>query len=138
MARFLLDIVTPERTEFSAEVDMVIAPAFDGYMGVMAGHIPLITSLKTGVLRAIGGNREYVFAVSEGYMEVTGKKVIVLAEAAEMAERIDVNRALDAKRRAEDVLLNQRQQEINFTKAKRSLEKAMNRLKAAEKVKDRT
>lgn len=125
-----LDVVTPERVEFSRDVDSIMAPAYDGYIGILPGHIPLITRLNVGVLR-IGIDGEYTnMAVSEGYMEVTPSKVVVLAEAAELPEEIDVERALEAKRRAEEILAKG-VEHMSVIKAQIALQKAINRLKVA-------
>ena len=125
-----LEVVTPERVEFSRDVDSIMAPAYDGYIGILPGHIPLVTRLNVGVLR-IGIDGEYTnMAVSEGYMEVTPSKVVVLAEAAELPEEIDVERALEAKRKAEELLANGIER-ISVIQAQIALEKAINRLKVA-------
>ena len=79
---FRLQIVTPEKVEFDEEVEVVVAPGIDGELGIMAGHLPLITRLKIGVLRILTASEEITMAVSEGYMEVTRDKVLILAEAA--------------------------------------------------------
>lgn len=116
---------------------MVVAPGVDGYLGVLPGHIPLVTQLKTGVLRVFFDEREVAMAVSEGYMEVTPEKIIILAEAAELPEEIDVERALAAKRRAEERLHTLKAGDVNFLRAQASLQRAINRLKVAERRKER-
>src|SRR5947199_10007816 len=77
------DLVSPERLLLSEEADMVTIPATDGYMGVLAGHMPLITTLKPGVIDVTGGTRgDQRFFVLGGFAEVTTTKVTVLAEEA--------------------------------------------------------
>jgi|SRR5690554_4000103 len=129
-----LDVVTPQKIEFSKEVDMVVVPGYDGYLGILPSHIPLVTQLTTGILKIYDGERELNMAVSEGYMEVAGEKVIILAEAAELPEEIDVKRALSAKRRAEERLATLAAWDVNAIKAQASLQRALNRLKVAGKT----
>jgi F-type H+-transporting ATPase subunit epsilon len=125
-----LEVVTPDRMEFSGDVESVIAPTVSGYIGILPGHIPLIARLAVGVLTVRTGASRLTLAVSEGYMEVSPRKVIVLAEAAEMPGEIDVERALSAKRRAEEILATSREHVV-LARARASLQKAVNRLKVA-------
>ncbi|NPV53101.1 MAG: F0F1 ATP synthase subunit epsilon [Firmicutes bacterium] len=125
-----LVVATPTKIEFDEDVESIIAPAYDGYLGVLPGHVPLITMLRTGVLTVKNGRGTIDFAVSEGYMEVTPGKVVVLAEAVEMAEEIDVERALEAKRRAEE-LLSKSTEHMDYIATRAALERALNRLKVA-------
>lgn len=99
-----VDIVTPERKVYEGEATMVIAKGIDGELGVMHGHIPLVTPLKAGALRLKQAQAEKLVAVYGGFLEVRPEKVTVLAEAAELPEEIDVARAQAAKERAEKQL----------------------------------
>ncbi|MGE5592353.1 MAG: F0F1 ATP synthase subunit epsilon [Betaproteobacteria bacterium] len=125
-----LEVVTPDRLEFSGDVESVIAPSVSGYIGILPGHIPLIARLAVGVLTARTGDSSITLALSEGYMEVSPDKVIILAEAAEMPGEIDVQRALAAKRRAEEILATSKEHVV-LARARASLQKALNRLKVA-------
>lgn len=125
-----LEIVTPDRLEFSGDVESIIAPSVSGYIGILPGHIPLIARLTVGVLTVRTGTSRLTLAVSEGYMEVSPSKVIILAEAAEMPGEIDVERALAAKRRAEEILATSKEHVV-LARARASLQKAINRLKVA-------
>lgn len=103
MARTLLvEIVTPERVVYTNEVEMVIAPTLEGEIGIMPLHAPLVTVLVAGELRVRYNDNKDVewFAVSGGYLQVHEDKVIVLADAAEHASKIDVERARQARERA--------------------------------------
>lgn len=100
--RIMLEVVTPTKTELKVEVEYIVAPTINGVVGILPGHIRLITELTTGVLRYKIDGKDHYMAVSQGFMEVTPFKVIVLAEAAEMGEKIDPQKALDEKRAAED------------------------------------
>ncbi|HSQ22254.1 MAG TPA: ATP synthase F1 subunit epsilon [Coriobacteriia bacterium] len=104
MARTLLcEIVTPERIIYTNEVEMVIAPTLDGEIGILPLHAPLVTVLRAGELRVRYNDNKDVewFAVSGGYLQVHEDKVIILADAAEHASRVDVERARRAKELAE-------------------------------------
>jgi F-type H+-transporting ATPase subunit epsilon len=102
------DLVSPERLLLSEEADMVTIPATDGYMGVLAGHMPLITTLKPGVIDVTGGTRggELRYFVLGGFAEVSTTKVTVLAEEAMPMADVDTV-ALDEriKDAEEDILL---------------------------------
>ena len=97
----LVDIVTPERRLLSEEVDMVTLPGAAGQMGVLRGHVPLLSTLDFGeiILHKKGQTRS--IAVHGGVVEVRPNKVTVLADLAESAEDIDVERAEDARQRAQ-------------------------------------
>ncbi len=100
MARTLLcEIVTPERIVYTNEVEMVIAPTVDGEIGILPLHVPLVTVLAAGELRVRYNDNKDVewFAISGGYLQVHEDKVIVLADNAQSASLIDVDRARAAK-----------------------------------------
>ncbi|HAH96044.1 MAG TPA: ATP synthase F1 subunit epsilon [Firmicutes bacterium] len=118
------------------DIDMVVAPGIEGDVGFLPGHLPFMTRLRTGVLRYYIGDDMHVMAVSEGYLEVTPAKVIVLAEAAEMPEDIDVQKALESKRKAEAILAAGTYSPADINKATASLRRALLRLKIAEQTRD--
>jgi len=100
MARTLLcEIVTPERIVYTNEVEMVIAPTVDGEIGILPLHVPLVTVLAAGELRVRYNDGKDVewFAISGGYLQIHEDKVIVLADNAQSASHIDVERARAAK-----------------------------------------
>lgn len=134
--KLLLNVVTPAGVEISREVDLVVAPGVEGDLGVMPGHLPLMTRLRAGALRYYVGDDRFVLAVSDGYLEVTPTKVIVLAEAAEMPEEIDVERALAAKRRAEERLAKAMSTRVDLAATHASLQRALTRLRVAEQYGD--
>ncbi|MGE5528674.1 MAG: F0F1 ATP synthase subunit epsilon [Patescibacteria group bacterium] len=133
MKTILLEIVSPTRPELSREVEYVVAPTLRGSIGILPGHAPLLTRLEIGVLRFRAGGEVVNMAVSEGYMEVTPQKVIILAEAAELPEEIDVERALLAKRRAEERLYAPLRQRFDYVRARTALQRAINRLAVAKR-----
>lgn len=128
-----VDIVTPERKVYEGQVRMVIAKGLEGELGVLLGHAPLVTPLKTGVLRLLLENTEQVLAVSGGFLEVRPDKVTILAETAELPDEIDVDRAQRAKEKAERALQEVSKDDLEFKLAERSLERALNRLEVSNK-----
>jgi F-type H+-transporting ATPase subunit epsilon len=126
-----LDIVTPHGLVLSEDVDEVTAAGTEGEFGVLPGHVPFITTLKVGMLILRKDNKtEYVF-VNSGYAEVSPDKVVILADSAERAEDIDVERALAAKKRAEERLAQA--EKYDFGRATAALERASIRIQIAEK-----
>lgn len=99
-----LEIVTAERQVYSGDVDFVSAPGVVGTLGILPKHAPLLTALEAGELRALKGNDEESFAISGGFMEVLPDHVIILADTAERADEIDLERAEAARQRAEEFL----------------------------------
>ena len=132
---FQLEIVTPQRLIVSDEVTELMAPGSEGYFGVLPGHIPFITTLKIGELTYWKGKDERHLAVTWGYAEVRGEKVIILAETAERAEEIDAERAERARERAERRLRDwgAGDEAIDFARAQAALLKAVTRLQVAGK-----
>lgn len=123
-----LDIVTPDKLAYSADVTMVIARATDGDLGVLPGHVPLIAALKVWPLRIFTEGVEQLISLCGGFIEVQPTKVTILAGCAELPEEIDVDRAEQAKRRAEERLTDQSGQ-IDVTRARAALTRALIRQK---------
>ncbi len=128
-----IEIVTAERLVYSQEgVDEVIAPGTDGEFAVLPQHAAFITTLVPGELRIIKGSEEEAMAITGGFFEVRNDRIVVLADAAERAEEIDVARAEAARRRAEE-LLQERREVADLVQTEASLRHAMARLKVAER-----
>ena len=125
-----LDVATPDRLVFSAEVDEVVLPSVEGYMGVRPGHAPLLAQLDVGEISCRTGAETRYLACSGGFAEVLGTSVSVLAETAELAEAIDVARAQAARERAEERLRSECS-EHEFRLAEVSLKKAVSRMNVA-------
>ncbi len=100
-ATLKLEIVTPEATAYSEDVEMVTLPGTEGELGVYPNHVPLLTTLKPGELRVLKGGRETFLAVGEGFVEIKGDAVSVLTDLALEASSIDVNAAEEAVTRAQ-------------------------------------
>lgn len=129
-----LEIVTAERIVYSGEVDFVSAPGVMGTLGILPKHAPLMTALETGELRFKKGDEEASFAVSGGFMEVRPDQVIVLADTAERAEEIDLERAEAARQRAEK-LLKERPPGVDMAAIEGALRRSRVRLKVAKRPK---
>ena len=128
-----LEVVTPEKEVVNAMAQIVMAPGSLGEFGVLSGHTPFMTALKTGGIhyRDEKGKDQYVF-VSGGFAEALPDKVTVLAESAERMEDIDPKRAKEAMERAEKRLADERaKEEIDRARARAALERAVMRLKIA-------
>ena len=97
----LLEVVTPDRLVLSTEADVVVCPGVEGQFGVLPGHIPFLSALEIGEMYYKAGGKTEYLAVSGGFAEVTGEKVTIVAESAEMGREIDVERAKRAQERAE-------------------------------------
>lgn len=131
----LLDIVTPDRMIFSGEVNMVIAPAAHGEVGILPLHAALLTELNVGELRYKfndGGKEaeEYV-AIDGGFMEVSEDKVTIVTPGAEFAREIDIERAKDAREAAKAEL---KAEGADIEKAQISLARAESRLHIAKRI----
>ena len=129
MGQFNLTIVTPERSFFSDDVDMVIVNALEGEMAVLKNRLPIITPLKTGKIRIFTDNKERVAAVVDGYISVGTYSTIVVTNAAEWPEEIDVERALEAKRQAEERLKRDKGKDV--IQAQLALRRALNRIEVS-------
>ena len=132
MAKIRFEIVTAERVIYSDDVDIVIAPGIEGQMAILPSHAPLLTMLQPGELVVRKDGEETAIFVSGGFLEVMQNRVTVLADTAERAEEIDVERAEEAKRRAEERLAG-RLPEMDLARAEVALRRALTRIKVAER-----
>ena len=132
MSTIKLDVVTAERSVYSEDVDMVVAPGVEGQLGILPHHTPLMTTLQAGELRIKKGKDEVSLAICGGFLEVRPDRVIVLADAAERADEIDVKRAEEARCRAEE-RLKEALPGVNLARAEAALQRSLTRLKIAEK-----
>jgi F-type H+-transporting ATPase subunit epsilon len=128
-----LEIVTPEKRVVSEPAKIVMAPGTLGEFGVLAGHTPFMTSLKTGAVRYedSSGNERQVF-VSGGFAEALPGKVTILADAAERRRDIDIERAKAARIRAEERLAREQDEKVDYTRAHAALLRAVQRIALAE------
>ena len=129
MGQFNLTIVTPERSFFSDDVDMVIVNAIEGELAVLKNRLPIITPLKTGKIRIFKDNIEKVAAVVDGYINVGKYSTIVVTNSAEWPEEINVERALLAKKHAEERIKRDKGKDV--IQAQLDLRRALNRIEVA-------
>ena len=127
-----LQIVTPERLVLAEPVDEVVLPGSEGYLGVLPGHAPLLTALGVGEVEYRVAGKKHFLAVAGGFAEVLRDRVIVLAETAERPEEIDLERAKEARQRAEAILRGN-PAEVEFEQAQQSFRKALIRLQVHER-----
>ena len=135
-ATLQLEVVTPTRLLVNEPVTQVIAPGSEGYFGVLPDHVPFLTTLKAGTLSYWKGTTERHLALSQGYADVRGDRVCVLADSAEAADEIDVARAERARQRAERRLQewSAGSDAIDFARAQAALQRALARLEVAAKI----
>jgi F-type H+-transporting ATPase subunit epsilon len=132
-----VEIVTGERVVFKESgADMVVAPGGAGALGILPEHAPLITTLALGELRIKKGNDEQSIVVFGGFMEVSENKVLILADSAERAEELDLERAENARRRAETSIAG-RESTMELEEAQASLRRANLRLQVGQRLRSR-
>ncbi|MPZ15047.1 MAG: F0F1 ATP synthase subunit epsilon [Chloroflexi bacterium] len=139
MARLSVEIVTAERRVLSDEVDMVIAPAVEGTVGILPRHAPLLTSLRPGVMVLKRAGEEEVLAVSGGFLQVSNNRVLILADTAERAEEVDEARAEQARAEAEVALREASSQAggVQTEAARTALRRSLARLQVTQRRKQR-
>ncbi len=131
-----LQIVSADRSLVNEQVDEVQIPGADGYLGILPGHTPLLTTLHVGQLWYRQGQEKQYLSIAFGFAEVQPDRVTILAQIAERADEIDVPRAEAAKRRAEE-RLSKPGQEMDFERARIALLKALVRLQVATRARTR-
>ena len=129
--QLLLEVVTPDRLVLSTEADVVVCPGVEGQFGVLPGHIPFLSALEIGEMYYKAGGKTEYLAVSGGFAEVTGEKVTIVAESAEMGREIDVDRAKRALERAEKRLAAAKTENIDWARAEAALRRSLVRAKVA-------
>jgi F-type H+-transporting ATPase subunit epsilon len=130
MATFRLEIVTAERMVYSDDVTALIAWGVEGQLGILPHHAPLMTMLQPGDLLIRKDKEEEILAVSGGFIEVRPDKVIVLADACERADEIDIARAEEARKRAQETM-KAGPLAADAAAAEAALRRSLARLKAA-------
>ena len=128
-----LDIVTPEKLAYSDEVDAVTLPGIEGELGVLPHHAPLVSTLGVGELRIRKGGAEESFAIVGGFLQVLPTKVVVLAETADMASEIDLEKAQEARREAEKALESGYHEGADLSVARAALQTALLRERLAQR-----
>ncbi len=133
-----LEFVTPERSIAHDDVDEVEIPGEDGYFGVLPGHTPLLAALRVGEMWYRKGNEKHFAFVAGGFAEVLPDRVSILAQVAERAEDIDLERAEASKRRAEERLTKPPGVvDLDFERARVALLRALSRLHVSRHIRSR-
>ena len=128
-----LEIVTPERLVFDETVDGVTLPGSEGELGVLPHHAPLVSTLGVGELRIRVGGQEEWFAIVGGFVQVLPDKVVVMAETADMASEIDLEKAAEARRDAERALESGYHEGADLSSARAALQTALLRERVAQR-----
>ena len=127
-----LQIVTPDRMLVQEQVDEVEIPGVDGYFGVLPGHTPLLAALSVGEMWYRKGQDRTYLAIAYGFAEVLPDRVTILAQLAERAEDIDVERAESARTRASQRL--DQKSDVDYERARSALAKSMTRLQVSSRI----
>lgn len=135
---FTVQVASPESVCFEREVVSLVAPAAEGYLGIMANHAPLVAELQPGELRVTDADgAEELLAISGGFLSVSGNTAVVLADSAEVASEIDPDRAKAAEERARERLARlfeeATEDKVDAERARAALLRAINRLSIAGK-----
>jgi F-type H+-transporting ATPase subunit epsilon len=130
----LLEVVTPERIILSEQVNMIIIRTGGGELGILPRHTALAATVKPGIIRVRFPNREDFIHTTGGFLQVLPEKITILADVAELASQIDLERAQRAKERAEH-RLSQRDG-VDVARAEMSLHRALNRIETAQKSRE--
>jgi F-type H+-transporting ATPase subunit epsilon len=131
-----LQIVTPDRSVVTEQVDEVEIPGAEGYFGVLPGHTPLLATLQVGELWYRKGSEKFYLSIAFGFAEVLPDRVTILAQLAEHPDEIDAARAEAAKRRAEERIARP-EPDMDFERARIALMKSLVRLQVATKARTR-
>ena len=129
------EIVTPERVVYKKEITQITLPTKQGEITVLPGHIPLVASLLPGIIEIVkSDNNREVISVSGGFLEVLRDKVVILADTAERAEEIDLDKAEDARKRAEETMKSTRHFDVRrFADINAKIAKELARTKAVKR-----
>lgn len=129
---FYLEILSPGRVFYEGNVESLIVPGIEGQEGILPGHVPVVISLKEGEIK-IKENDQWKIAVnSGGFAEIEKNKVVIMSDAIEWPEEIDIARANAAKERAEE-RLNQQLNQAEYIRSKAALARALARIKVTNK-----
>ena len=132
-----LKIVTPEEILLQEVIEKVSIPTVEGEITILPNHIPLMSAMKPGELKIVRDGKQEFFSVTKGVIEVDGKSITILTDAAERAEAIDEKRAEEATKRAEEIMSQKRHEEEGYVDAVAELERALSRIKIVRKRKSR-
>lgn len=132
-----LKIATPEKVIYENEILQVSIPTMDGEITVLPNHVPLVSVLKAGEMKIVDKDGEQILAVSGGFLEVRGQnEIVILADNAERATEIDIDRAEQARLRAEELMKQTKSvEDVDFAKLQALIDREMNRIRVGRKYK---
>jgi len=133
MSELNLEIITPEKPIFKDQIDSITIPGTLGGFQILKDHAPLISSFDIGIIKVKKDSMDTHYTTAGGTVEVNKNKVLVLADSIEKVEKIDKDRAEQAKERAEERLRKKHEEDIDEARARGSLNRALNRLNAVKK-----
>lgn len=135
MSTMQFKIATPESVVYEDEINQISIPTTTGEITVLPGHIPLVSILQAGELKINDKEGDHTFAVAGGFVEVRGpKEVIILANNVERAEEIDIERAQEARKRAEkEIEEAKNRQDVDFARLQAVIDREMNRIRVGKK-----
>lgn len=131
--KFRLEIVTPERLVYSQDVDVLTVPTVQGEISILAKHVPLVSIISPGEIKIKKDNETEYMAISGGFVQVLPNKVIILADTAERAEEIDMERAEQARLRAQKLMEEKRGDKISHAEATAAFQRALIRIKVSQR-----
>ncbi|MEO0205397.1 MAG: F0F1 ATP synthase subunit epsilon [candidate division WOR-3 bacterium] len=131
--KFRLEIVTPERLVYSEDVDILTVPTMDGEISILAKHVPLVSIISPGEIKIKKDGEIEFMAITGGFVQVLPHKVIILADAAERAEEIDLERAMKARERAQKLMEEKRGDKITHAEAMAAFQRALVRIKVGQR-----
>lgn len=131
--KFRLEIVTPERLVYAQDVDVLTVPTIQGEISILAKHVPLVSIISPGEIKIKKDNEIEYMAISGGFVQVIPNKVIILADTAERAEEIDIERAEQARQRAQKLMEEKRGDKISHAEAMAAFQRALIRIKVGQR-----
>lgn len=132
---FELSIVAPDRSVVEDRAQSVVAPGIEGYFGVMAGHLPMVSALRAGIVEYVDGkNQRHHIAVSGGFAEISGSRLTILADSASRASEVDIKQEEQRLEKARKALRGE-DSSMSSEAATAEIEKAMARIRAAQRSK---
>ena len=131
MEKFEIEIVTPEKKFFKGEVESINLTTLNGKVQILANHIAYVTGLKPGIIKIVENGKEKIASLSGGFIQFAENKGVILADAAEWPQEIDVERATQAKERAEKRLQNKKSEDVDIARAQLALSRALSRINAS-------
>ncbi|GAB4290603.1 MAG: F0F1 ATP synthase subunit epsilon [Ignavibacteriaceae bacterium] len=129
MSELQIDIISPSKKVFSGTIRSLTVPGTKGSFQILKNHAPIISTFEIGLIKMHNGTSEHYFASGGGTVEVMNNKILLLADSIEEVKDIDIERAKEAKKRAEERLSTRENKEIDVERARLALARALNRIR---------